>query len=193
VDEKQGQPVIPFPSTQAWERWLAEHHATSAGVWVKMAKKASGIESVTHVEALDVALCYGWIDGQRASLDETWFLQRFTRRRPLSKWSKVNREKVAALIAANRMQPAGLAAVEAAQADGRWDQAYDPPSKVTVPDDLRAALDANPEAAAFFATLNSSNRYAILYRVHDAKRPETRARRIEQFVGMLADHQKPLP
>jgi uncharacterized protein YdeI (YjbR/CyaY-like superfamily) len=146
---------------------------------------------VTFAEALDVALCYGWIDGQRKGLDDTWFLQRFTRRGPRSKWSKINREKVAALIDAGRMQPAGLAVIEAAKADGRWDQAYDPPSKMAVPDDLQAALDGNPEAAAFFTTLNSTNRYAVLYRLHDAKRPETRARRIEKFIAMLENHEKP--
>lgn len=191
VEEKQGLPVLPFASAAAWDNWLVENHETSSGLWLKIAKKASGIETVTFAEALDVALCYGWIDGQRAGLDEAWFLQRFTRRGPRSKWSKINREKVAALIESGRMQPAGQAAIDAAKADGRWDQAYDPPSRMTVPEDLQAALDRHPEAAAFFATLNSSNRYAVLYRLHDAKKPETRARRIEKFITMLENHEKP--
>ncbi len=150
-----------------------------------MAKKASGIPSVTHAEALDVALCYGWIDGQRNSFDDRWFLQRFTPRRARSNWSKVNCAKVERLIEEGRMQAAGLAEVERARADGRWDAAYDAPSTATVPDDLQRALDDNPAAAACFATLNSQNRYAILYRIQDAKKPETRARRIEKFVAML--------
>jgi uncharacterized protein YdeI (YjbR/CyaY-like superfamily) len=142
---------------------------------------------VTHAEALDIALCHGWIDGQRQPFDGEWFLQRFTPRRARSNWSKVNREKVAALVAAGRMQPRGLAEVERAKADGRWAAAYDPASKAAVPDDLQRALDANPAARDFFATLKGNNRYAILYRIQDAKRPETRARRIETFVAMLAD------
>lgn len=178
-------PVVPFESPAAWEAWLAEHHATSDGVWLQIAKKASGIPTVTHAEALDVALCHGWIDGQRKALDEMWFLQRFTPRRSRSNWSKINRAKVEQLTAEGRMRPAGLAEVERARADGRWDAAYDAQRTATVPDDLRRALDQNPVAAANFATLNSQNRYAILYRIQDAKRQETRARRIETFVAML--------
>ena len=158
-----------------------------------MAKKATGIPTVTYAEALDVALCYGWIDGQRKRVDEQWFIQRFTPRRARSNWSKVNRDKVERLIADGKMQPAGLREIERAKEDGRWDAAYDSPSAATVPDDLQQALDANPAAAAFFATLNSQNRFAILYRVQDAKRPETRARRIETFVAMLAEGKSVYP
>ncbi len=148
---------------------------------------------MTFPEALEVALCFGWIDGQRDRLDEQWFLQRFTPRRPKSKWSKINRAKATALIESGRMRPAGLEAVERAKADGRWDAAYDPPSQLTVPEDLAAALAQNEAAEAFFRTLDRTNRYALLYRIHDAKRPETRARRIEQFVAMLAEGKKPYP
>ena len=186
-------PVIAFESAGAWEAWLADEHAVATGVWIKMAKKSSGIPSVTHAEALDVALCYGWIDGLRNRFDDQWFLQRFTARRPRSNWSKLNRQKVEQLIAEGRMQPAGLREVERARADGRWDAAYDAPSVATVPEDLQRALDQNPAAAAFFATLDSRNRFAILYRVQDAKRPETRARRIEKFVTMLDDGTKLYP
>lgn len=186
-------PIIAFASSQAWEKWLAEQHASAPGLWLKMAKKGSGIESITYPEAVDVALCYGWIDGQKNSFDDPYWLQKFTPRRPRSKWSKVNRDKVAALVEQGRMQPAGLVEVERAKADGRWDAAYDSSRTATVPADLQAALDGNAEAREFFATLNSANRYVILYRVQDAKRPETRARRIAAFVEMLARHEKPIP
>jgi uncharacterized protein YdeI (YjbR/CyaY-like superfamily) len=179
-------PILPFGSAAAWEAWLDEHHAHAAGVWLQIAKKDSGIATVTYAQALDVALCVGWIDGQRRGFDERWFLQRFTPRKARSRWSKINTEHVARLIAEGRMRPAGLAQVEAARADGRWDAAYASQANATVPPDLQAALDANPAAAAFFATLRGANRYAILYRVQDARRPETRARRIERFVAMLA-------
>lgn len=185
--DDDGYDVLFFESPGAFEAWLQANHATAGGVWLKMARKATGIASIDHAGALDVALCYGWIDGQRGKLDDTFFLQRFTPRRRRSRWSKVNRHKVAALIEAGRMQPAGLAEVERAQADGRWDAAYDPPSTATVPDDLQAALDANPAARSFFATLSGRNRYAILFRVADAKKAETRARRIAQLVAMLAE------
>ena len=160
-----------FETSEAWAAWLEEHHGEPDGLWLKIAKKASGVATVTHAEALEVALAFGWIDGQRKAFDETWFLQRFTPRRPRSRWSKINRAK----------------------ADGRWDAAYDSHRTATVPADLQAALDANPAAKQFFATLNSQNRYAILYRVNDAKRPETRARRIAQFVEMLAKGEKLYP
>lgn len=179
-------PILSFASTAAFEAWLEAEHAHAAGLWLKIAKKDTGIATVTHAEALDVALCFGWIDGQRRGLDERWFLQRFTPRRRRSRWSKINTDHVARLVAAGRMRPAGLAEVEAAQADGRWDAAYAGQRTATVPPDLQAALDANPRAAAFFATLRGANRYAVLYRVQDAKRPETRARRIATFVAMLA-------
>jgi uncharacterized protein YdeI (YjbR/CyaY-like superfamily) len=186
-------PVLAFESPAAWEEWLAREHASASAIWVKIAKKATGIPTVTHAEALDVALCYGWIDGQRKPFDDRWFIQRFTPRRARSRWSKINRDKVERLIAEGRMQPAGLREIERAKGDGRWDAAYDAPSRATVPDDLQQALDANPAAAAFFATLNSQNRFAILYRVQDAKRSDTRARRIETFVAMLAEGKKLYP
>ena len=183
-------PILAFESATAWEAWLAEQHATAPGVWLKLAKRGSGQASVTYAEALDVALAYGWIDGQKGRSDAAWWLQRFTPRRPSSRWSRVNRDKALALIEAGRMQPAGMREVERARADGRWDAAYASQRTMTVPDDLRAALDANPAASAFFATLDGANRYAVLYRVQDAKRPETRARRIEKYVAMLAAGEK---
>ena len=179
-----------FATAADWETWLEEEHDQADGVWLKIAKKSSGIESVTHAEALEVALCFGWIDGQRKSFDADWFLQRFTPRRRGSKWSRINREKVEALIAAGRVRPAGLREYEAAKADGRLDNAYEPQSTISVPPDLQKAFDENPEAARFFETLDSQNRYAVLYRIHDAKRPETRARRIAQYVEMLAEGRK---
>jgi uncharacterized protein YdeI (YjbR/CyaY-like superfamily) len=154
-------------------------------VWIKFARKGSGVASVTYMEALHAALCFGWIDGQARGVDEASYVQRFTPRRARSIWSKRNREFATALIESGRMQPAGLREVERAKADGRWDAAYDAPSTATVPDDLRAALDASPRAAAFFETLKGQNRYAILHRVQTAKKPETRARRIATFVAML--------
>jgi uncharacterized protein YdeI (YjbR/CyaY-like superfamily) len=183
-------PTRTFRSPEAWERWLAKNHASSAGVWIKMAKKASGLRSVTHAEALESALCYGWIDGQRNALDERFFLQKFTPRRRRSTWSRVNREKAETLIAAGRMQPAGLAEVERAKADGRWERAYEPQSAATIPADLRRELAANPKAKSFFESLDSRNRYAILFRLQAAKRPETRARRLAEFLAMLADGRK---
>jgi uncharacterized protein YdeI (YjbR/CyaY-like superfamily) len=174
-----------FASAEEWEAWLRAHHSSAPGVWIKFARKGSDVQSVTYLEALHAALCFGWIDGQARSVDEAAYVQRFTPRRPRSIWSKRNRGFAEALIADGRMQPAGLREVERAKADGRWDAAYDAPSTATVPDDLRAALDASPRAAEFFATLNSQNRYAILHRVQTAKRAETRARRIERFVAML--------
>ena len=176
----------PFASAEAWEAWLAGHHADSDGIWVKFAKKASGIPSVVYKEAVHEALRYGWIDGHTKRVDDDWYIQRFTPRRARSRWSKINRAKAEALIASGAMQPAGLAEVERAKADGRWDAAYDAPSTATVPEDLRAALDGDPEASAFFETIDANNRYAILHRLQDAKKPETRARRIEKFVAMLS-------
>ena len=180
----------PFASAEEWEAWLREHHETVPGVWIKFAKKASGVPTVTYLEALHGALRYGWIDGQARSLDDTHYLQRFTPRRARSIWSKRNRDFATALIEAGEMEPAGLREVERAKADGRWDAAYDAPSTATVPEDLQAALDADPAAAEFFASLDGQNRYAILHRVQTAKRAETRARRIEKFVAMLAAGEK---
>lgn len=178
-------PILLFANRAAFRKWLSAHHASEPGLWLRIAKAASPLRSVTYAEALDVALCFGWIDGQKKSYDADSFLQKFTPRQKRSPWSKRNREHVARLIAAGEMHPAGLAAVEAAKADGRWDRAYDSPGTVTVPDDLQAALDANPKAKKFFATLKGANRYAILYRIQTAVKPETRARRIAEFVAML--------
>jgi uncharacterized protein YdeI (YjbR/CyaY-like superfamily) len=181
-------PILEFATPADWSRWLERHHESSQGAWLKLAKKASGITTVTHAEALEEALCYGWIDGQSTRFDETFYLIRFTPRRARSKWSQLNCEKVEHLTSQGRMKPAGLAQVEAAKEDGRWEAAYPPASAAGVPEDLQRALDENPEAKAFFETLKGANRYAIIYRVHDAKRPETRARRISEYVAMLAEH-----
>lgn len=179
-------PVRLFKTEEAWEKWLAGNGYTSPGLWMRVAKTAATLRSISYADALDVALCYGWIDGQRRALDDESFVQRFTPRRNKSIWSKINRAKVTELIARGRMRPAGLAAIEAAKADGRWDAAYDSHRTAEVPDELQAELDLNPEAKTFFATLSSQNRYAILFRIQTAKKPETRAKRIKQFVGMLA-------
>ena len=187
---KAEQPTMFFASQDEFRTWLAAEHDKSDGIWVKFAKKASGIASVNYAEALDVALCFGWIDGQSKSIDDTYYLQRWTPRRKRSPWSKRNVDKVAKLIEDGLMQPAGQAEIDRAKADGRWDRAYDGPKNATVPDDLQAALDANPKAAAFFATLTGTNRYAILYQLQDAKRPETRQRRLEKFMGMLERGEK---
>ena len=175
-----------FRTARAFEAWLKKHHASSDGLWLKIAKKGAQAPSVTYPEAVDIALCWGWIDGQKKGLDDQHFLQRFTPRRARSIWSKINCDKVAKLVEAGRMQPAGHAQVDAAKADGRWAQAYDGAKTATMPDDLQAALDASPEAKAFFATINASNRYAVLWRVQTAVKPETRAKRIAQLVDMLA-------
>jgi uncharacterized protein YdeI (YjbR/CyaY-like superfamily) len=180
------KPVVAFPTPRAWDAWLAKHHARSSGVWLRMAKKASGIPSVTYDEALDVALCWGWIDGLKKTYDAATWVQRFTPRTAKSVWSKRNRAKVAVLTRSGRMKPAGLEAVRAAKRDGRWQSAYDSPANARVPADLRAALAKNAAARASFATLQRRFRYVILYRVHSAKRPETRARRIAEFVQRLA-------
>ncbi len=181
---------VDCPTVAGWERWLKRHHATAAGVWLRMAKKGSGFPTVAYVEVLEVALCHGWIDGQRKSDDAHYFLQRFTPRTKRSIWSQINRAKALKLIEEGRMQPAGLAEVERAKADGRWEAAYEASSTATVPPDLQAALDANKKAAAFFAKLDARNRFAILFRTQGAKKPETRARRIAQFVEMLAKGEK---
>jgi uncharacterized protein YdeI (YjbR/CyaY-like superfamily) len=183
-------PVHAFDSTQAWDAWLAAHHADSPGIWLKIAKKGSAGTSVSYSDALDIALCHGWIDGQKGRHDDDYWLQRFTPRKPGSNWSKINTERAAALIASGRMRPAGLREVEQARADGRWERAYQSQSRITVPDDLAAALAANPRAREFFATPDGANRYAVLYRISSAKRPETRAKRIDTFVAMLSEHKK---
>ena len=175
-----------FKSAKAFEAWLKKNHATSEGLWLKIAKRGSNEPSVTYPEAVEIALCWGWIDGQKKSFDDQHYLQRFTPRRARSVWSKINVEKVQALIEAGRMQAPGQAQVEAAKADGRWARAYDGARTSTVPEDLQAALEAEPAAKTFFASINASNRYAILWRIQTAARAETRARRIAQLVGMLA-------
>ena len=186
-------PTIGFATRRAFAGWLARNHATSPGLRIKFAKAASGIASIRHPEALEAALCWGWIDSQSQRIDDTWYVQRFTPRGARSIWSKINCAKATALIAAGKMKPAGLAEVERARQDGRWARAYDSPSHATVSDDLAAALARNARASAFFAGLDSQNRYAILHRVQTAKKPETRARRIAGFVRMLARREKLYP
>jgi uncharacterized protein YdeI (YjbR/CyaY-like superfamily) len=185
VSSEDGLPKLPFASHEQWERWLEENHAAAEGVWVKIAKKSAPIESVRYPEVLESALCFGWIDGQRRPLDERYFLQRFTPRTRRSKWSRINRETAERLRAEDRMRAAGLDQVERAKADGRWEAAYEGQKRSTIPADLQHELDARPQAKAFFATLSSQNRYSITYRLQDAKRPETRARRLAKFVAML--------
>jgi uncharacterized protein YdeI (YjbR/CyaY-like superfamily) len=186
-------PVISFATTRAWSAWLAAHHQSSLGLWMKIAKKGSQQSSIAYVQALEIALAWGWIDGQKAKFDDSWWLQRFTPRRARSIWSKINCQKATALIARGDMQPPGMVEVERAKKDGRWEAAYESQSRAVVPPDLLAALKANLRAARFFETLESRNRYAVLFRVHSAKRAETRARRIEKFVEMLARHEKLYP
>jgi uncharacterized protein YdeI (YjbR/CyaY-like superfamily) len=187
---KDGRPILAFASPEAWEAWLEREYATSDGVWLRFAKKGSGVESVAYAEAVEVGLCYGWIDSHTLSLDERFYLQKFTPRRARSKWSRINRDKVEELTRQGRMRPAGLAEVDRAKHDGRWEAAYAPPVSAEVPDDLQQALGANAKAAEFFSTLNKSNRYAILYQLQDAKKPETRTRRLEKFVAMLERGEK---
>lgn len=179
-------PTLLFADQAAWRAWLDENHTTERGVWLRIAKVASELQSVKIGEALDVALCYGWIDGQRLTLDSDSYLQKYTPRGRKSLWSKRNREHVERLIASGEMQPAGLAAVEAAKADGRWARAYDASSSATVPDDLQAALDAHPSARAAFETLNRSKRFALIFRIQTAVKPETRARRISEIVAVCS-------
>jgi uncharacterized protein YdeI (YjbR/CyaY-like superfamily) len=183
-------PVLSFASPADLEAWLEANHASFDGLWLKIAKKGSGLASVSYAEALELALCFGWIDSQKRGFDELCFLQRFTPRRPRGKWSQINREKVEALIAAGAMRAAGLAEVEAAKADGRWDAAYAGQRTATVPPDLQGELDQNQAAREFFASLDSANRYAIIYRLEEAKKPETRERRLRKFVTMLERGEK---
>jgi len=182
--------VLHFDDAAAWQRWMEMSHASSGGVWLRIAKQGAQQPSVSHPEALEVALCYGWIDALKRNDGAHHWLQRFTPRAARSIWSKVNRDKVEALISAGRMKPAGQREIDRARADGRWDAAYDSGRTSTVPPDLQAAFDASPKAAAFFATLDSTNRYAVLFRLQTAKRPETRERRLRQFVEMLARGEK---
>jgi uncharacterized protein YdeI (YjbR/CyaY-like superfamily) len=183
-------PVLLFKTRKDWCKWLEENHKESKGLWLKHAKKASGKTSVSYTEALDEALCYGWIDSQVQAYDGDYYLQKFTPRGPKSVWSKINVAKVESLIKMGRMQPAGLAAINIAKQDGRWDAAYDPPSVSKVPRDFQAALDKNPKAKQFFETLNKANVYAFCWRVQTAKKPETRKARIEKFINMLNQGEK---
>ncbi len=185
TNNSKDQPIILFPNQKDWAKWLDKHHATSTGIWMRLAKKAAPLESVSYADALDVALCYGWIDGQKKSYDAESWLQKFTPRGAKSIWSKINREKAESLIQAGKMNAAGLLAIEKAKQDGRWEAAYDSQSNASVPDGFQAELNRHPKANEFFATLNSANRYAILFRIHTAKKVETRARRIQQFIEML--------
>ncbi|KAK4108114.1 hypothetical protein N656DRAFT_792818 [Canariomyces notabilis] len=180
-------PIQLFENANAWETWLEANCAQSTGLWLKISKKGSGIASVTYDEAVDTALCFGWIDGQRKSLDAEHFIQKFTPRRKKSMWSKRNVDKVAELIAAGRMRDAGQLEIEAAKADGRWEKAYSSSSVMQVPADFRAALDRNKKAKAFFEGLNKTKRYSFLWRIETAKRDETRQKRIEQFVQLLSE------
>jgi uncharacterized protein YdeI (YjbR/CyaY-like superfamily) len=178
-------PTLPFESKKKFAGWLAKNHDNSAGVWLKLAKKATGIPSVTYQEALDVALCYGWIDGQKRSFDEQYFLQKFTPRRPKSIWSKINTEKVERLIVSGEMKLSGLKTVEAAKQDGRWDAAYKSQKNISVPEDFQSALSKNQKAKSFFESLTGAKRYSFLFRIETAKKAETRVKRIRQFVEIL--------
>jgi uncharacterized protein YdeI (YjbR/CyaY-like superfamily) len=183
-------PIMMFESEEAWERWLDENHATSQGLWLKIAKKGADQPSVYYPEALNVALCYGWIDGQKGKFDDQYWLQKFTPRRAKSIWSRVNTDKVTELIAQGKMRDAGLKEIERAKADGRWDAAYESQSRIIIPEDFQAELDANPIAKEFFEQLNSANRYAILYRITTAKKAETRQKNIVKLIAMLNAREK---
>jgi uncharacterized protein YdeI (YjbR/CyaY-like superfamily) len=186
-------PTLAFESQTTWEAWLEDYHDRTPGLWLKLAKKGAGVPSVSYAEAVESALCFGWIDSQKGSLDDRHWVQKFTPRRPKSGWSKTNCASAEALIASGRMRPAGLRQVELARADGRWEAAYDSQRTITVPPDLQAELDLHPGAAAFFRTLNSANRYAVLRRIQIARTPENRAARIRQYVDMLARGEKLYP
>lgn len=179
------EPTRAFKDAKAWESWLAKNHKTADGIWMRLAKKASGVKSITYPEAVEVALCYGWIDGLKRPESPTAWLQRFTPRRSKSIWSEINRNKALGLIAGGRMQPAGLEEVERAKRDGRWDAAYASPKSATMPPDFQKELDRHPKAAAFFKALSRTNSYAIMWRIQTAKKPETRARRIATYIAML--------
>lgn len=182
--------IKSFKDKRGWSTWLDKNHASSRGVWLRIAKKAAGIRSVSYSDALEVALCYGWIDGQKRSNDEVSWLQKFTPRRAGSIWSAINREKALELIKNGQMKPGGLKAIDLAKENGQWASAYDSQSKITLPPDFQAELDKNAKAKAFFSTLNSANRYAFLFRLQNARKPETRLKRLQQFIAMLEAHQK---
>jgi uncharacterized protein YdeI (YjbR/CyaY-like superfamily) len=183
--------ILAFKDEDAFRVWLHENHARVPGIWLKIAKKDSGIASINRSQALLVALCYGWIDGQAKTIDETYYMQKFTPRRARSLWSKINVDLVARLIAEGKMQPAGQAAIDEAKANGRWAAAYDAPSNITVPEELLSALAAHPHAQAFYETLNKTNAYAIILRVQTAIKPETRTKRIKDIIAMLERGEKP--
>jgi len=183
-------PILPFASKKKWADWLAKQYDKTTGIWIKIAKKDSGIPSLTYEEALDVALCYGWIDGQKKGLDDQYWLQKFTPRGPKSIWSKINTEKAEGLIASGKMKPAGLKAIEAAKNDGRWEAAYASQKNISIPEDFQAALEKNKKAKAFFSTLKSAERYSFLFRLHNIKKPEMRANRIQKFIEMLERGEK---
>jgi len=180
------EPILPIESVKAWESWLANHYVDPQGVWLKIAKKNSGLPIVSHDEVLDIALCYGWIDGQRKGFDDQFYLQKFTPRRPRSLWSKRNIEKVEGLISEGKMQPSGLAEIEKAKADGRWQAAYDSPKNMTIPTDFLELINKNPSAKETFDKLNKTNLFAIGFRLSTAKKPETRQRRIDTIIAMLS-------
>ena len=184
------EPTLTLATQADWDAWLARHGETARGVWLRLSKRSAKKPTLSYAEAVECALCHGWIDGLKRAENEDYWLQRFTPRQPTSLWSRLNREKAEALIAAGRMHPAGLREVERARQNGRWDAAYASSSTSTVPDDLRQALDADPRAKAFFATLDRQNRYAILFRIHNVKKADTRARKINEFVRMLAEGRK---
>ena len=186
MTSKTELPILEFPDRAAWEAWLGENHDVAVGVWLKVAKKGAPRPTVTYAEALEDAIRYGWIDGQKRGFDEHFWLQRFTARSPRSKWSQINRQKASELIEQGRMQPAGLAQVQAAQRDGRWEQAYEPQGNATVPPDFQEALDRHPAAKAFFETLGGARRYAFLYRLHHVTKPQARAKRIENYIALLS-------
>jgi uncharacterized protein YdeI (YjbR/CyaY-like superfamily) len=180
-----GPPIRSFKNAEAWESWLEENQTATDGLWMRIAKKASGVRSITYPEAVEVALCYGWIDGQKKPESETTWLQRFVPRRPRSLWSKINREKALALIASGKMRPAGLKEIDRARTDGRWEAAYNSPKDAPIHPDFQNALNENPRAKAFFSTVNAANRYAIVWRLHTAKKAETRERLTRKFIEML--------
>lgn len=186
-------PTALFEQLQDWLAWLKENHNTSPGLWLQLAKKDSGVQSVTYPEAVEGALCYGWIDGQKKAHDAQYWLQKFTPRADKSIWSNINKTKALALIKSGKMQPAGLKAIERAKANGRWDAAYESASKSAVPDDFQAMLDNNVRARKFFETLDSANRYAVLFRIQTSKNPETRAKKMLRLVQMLKRHEKVHP
>jgi uncharacterized protein YdeI (YjbR/CyaY-like superfamily) len=187
------EPTLTFATQSEWEAWLEANGSVSSGVWLRLAKKSAEQPTLTYAQAVEGALCHGWIDGQKKSHDGAYWLQRFTPRSTRSIWSKINKAKAEALIAAKRMRPAGLAAIERAKLDGTWDAAYASSSTATIPDDLQRALDANPKAKAFFETLNSQNRFAILFRIQNVKKAETRAKKIAQYIEMLSKGEKIYP